>query len=220
MLLIFISTNSETCCGSPTHDKPESKLKSNNSTRREIICYFKEKKSGRKGNAPDSFKLLSKTLTYFEAGNRLQIHSGNSPDRVWKKGDFWEKCVSLHFSSPTGHIPVFHNSTDTPQLAQLPLDLPILHRLEAMGTWHAGLQTCPTGGLSIRTFFSPKKVPKCLVLHSHRDRSWCLTDLLGHCCSSSASDTSRAREESQRNRNPMVAQKPGKEKHKEQNKDP
>lgn len=162
MLLTLISTNSENCCGSPAHDKPESKLKPNNGTRREIICYFKEKKNtGRKGNVPDSFKLLSKTLTYFEAGNHLQIHLGNSPDRVWKKGDFWENYVLFHFFCPTEHTPEFHNSTDTPQLAQqeLPLDLPVLHRHsipEAMGTPHTGLWTCPTGGVSIRTFFSQK----------------------------------------------------------------
>lgn len=87
MLLMLISTNSENCCGSPARDKPENKLKSNNSAKREMICYFKVKKTGRKGNASDSFK-LSKTLTYFEAGNHLQIHLGNSADRVWKKGDF------------------------------------------------------------------------------------------------------------------------------------
>lgn len=72
-----------------------------------------------------------------------------------------------------------------------------------------GLQTCPTGGLSIRTFFSPKKAPKCPVLHSHKDRSWCLTDLLGHCSSHSASEMSRAREKIQRNRSPTAAPKPG-----------
>lgn len=73
-------------------------------------------------------------------------------------------------------MPIFHNSADTPQLAQqeLPLYLPVLHSHstpESMGTHHAGLQTCPTGGLSIRAFFSPEMVPKCPVLHSHRDRS-------------------------------------------------
>lgn len=72
-----------------------------------LFVISKKKTTGRKGNVPDSFKLLSKTLTYSEAGNHLQIHLGNSPDRVWKKGDFWEKYVLLHFSSPTEHMPVF-----------------------------------------------------------------------------------------------------------------
>lgn len=111
-----------------------------------MICYFKEKKTGRKGNVPDSFKLLSKTLTSFEAGNHLQIHLGNSPDRVWKKGDFWEKYVLLHFSSPTEHMPASHNCTDTPELAQqeLPLDLPVLHRHSTPEPWgHTTLPSRP-----------------------------------------------------------------------------
>lgn len=77
------------------------------------MLFQRKKKTGRKGNVPDSFKLLSKTLTYFEAGNHLQIHLGNSPDRVWKKGDF-EKSMSCCISPPPLNTCLYSTTLQTP----------------------------------------------------------------------------------------------------------
>lgn len=74
-------------------------------------------------------------------------------------------------------------------------------------------------GFVHQNLFLPQNNSYCPVLHSHRDRSHVLgacpaalhhlTDLLRHCCSHSASETSRASEKIQRNRSPTVAQKAG-----------
>lgn len=77
----------------------------------EKLFAISKKKTGRKGNAPDSFKLLNKTLTYFEAANHLQIHSGNSPKRVWKV--IFEKSASYCISPSPLNTSLYSTTVQT-----------------------------------------------------------------------------------------------------------
>lgn len=106
----------------------------------------------------------------------------------------FEKSVSRCISPPPLNTSLYSTTVQTPHgwhSKSCPWTLLFCTDTPPQRPWgHTTLDsTCPTGGLSIRTFFSPKMVPKCLVLHSHGDRSSLEPAPLPHDVSLTCSDT-------------------------------